>query len=70
MDNTNQSGRGRRGFLRNLTIGAGVATVAGTVEADAITSASTPTETTPQRTEPKGYQETAHVKRYYELART
>lgn len=61
---------GRRSFLRNVTLGASVAAVASNVQADMVATADVPSAPTDAASSSKGYEETPHVKRYYELARS
>ena len=66
MSKKNQTSMGRRDFFRKAGLGAG------TVGAAAIgLSAKQGTAAEPVKTSPKsaGYRDTAHVKKYYELAR-
>lgn len=61
----------RRRFLKGLVIGSAVAGVAAGGSAGAL-AAPAPAKTTKAADRParKGYQETAHVRRYYDLARS
>jgi len=55
----------RRSFLRDLAAVGGVAAVAGSAGAD-VAAPSTASVTADR---PRGYRETAHVKKYYDKAR-
>ncbi len=60
----------RRRFLKGMAIGGSIASVAGTSSAVAITQSPAPVKTTNATASTRqGYQESAHVRRYYDLAR-
>lgn len=63
---------GRRDFLRKAAFGAGAVAVAGTSLSPGSAKAKTPATgmcKTGDRAADAGYRETAHVRRFYELAR-
>ncbi|MDR9414426.1 MAG: twin-arginine translocation signal domain-containing protein [Spiribacter sp.] len=60
----------RRRFLKGVAVGGTVAGVAGGSSALAVTQTAAPdTEARAESTPSSGYQETAHVRRFYDLAR-
>ena len=66
MKNETKSKLGRRTFL--LAVGAGSTAAVAAVASRAITGDS-PAATTQDKKSGKGYQETAHVRRYYNTAK-
>lgn len=63
-DQTSPKSRARREFFKTAGLGAGAAAVAGALGGAAVPA---PAEAAAQ---PDGYRETAHVKRFYELAKS
>lgn len=61
----------RRRFLKGLVIGGAAAGVAAAGSAGAVSATTPEKPAKPEgKTARKGYQETAHVRRYYDLARS
>jgi hypothetical protein len=67
MSNRQALDTSRRHFLRALTTAGGAAAVAVALPASSSAAAPDPRQPAPKK--PRGYQETAHVRAYYESAR-
>lgn len=69
--NNPQQDASRRRFLKGMVIGGSVATVAGGSSVLAATHSPAPVEAeSAKMTSAKGYQESAHIRRFYDLARS
>jgi hypothetical protein len=65
-----QNDPSRRRFLKGMVVGGSVAGLAGGSSVMAATQTSTPSSKAgAEPTQRKGYQETAHIRRFYDLAR-